>query len=62
MDPIEAQSIGGSKYANKNIWWSTVWPQNPKNRFPLDGGRYGTVVNSPKVYPLMSISTKLPLR
>ena len=40
MGPIDAQSIGGSKYANKNIWWSTVWPQNPKNRFPLDGARY----------------------
>ena len=40
MGPIDAQSIGGSKYANKNIWCLIVWPQNPKNRFPLDGGRY----------------------
>ena len=40
MGPIDVQSIGGSQYANKNIWWSTVRPQNPKNRFPLDGGRY----------------------
>ena len=23
MVPINAQSIDGSKYANKNIWWST---------------------------------------